>query len=195
MDDDDAADHFQRLCHRYDQEGWLSTLQFLGWMARRHGIEDGVDEHSEDEEVEMMEGHEELARALQEHGSGYGDIHLVDLAGVLESKNRMGDATYMDPKRRKIRKRFQKVRKTPSWPRSWANFSLFQLYSHRNAWANLRLLRQPNTFLAEGGALDGRAGEDGVQRLLVHDQNERHLSIVRRVRAAQVRSGNVSRGV
>ena len=113
MDDHDAADHFQRLCHRYDQEGWLSTLQFLGWMARRHGIEDGVDEHSDDEEVEMMEDHEELARALQEHGSGYGDIHLVDLAGVLESKNRVGDATYMDPKRRKIRKRFQKVRKTP----------------------------------------------------------------------------------
>jgi hypothetical protein len=23
-----------------------------------------------------------------------------------------------------------KVRKTPSWPRSWANFSLLQLYSH-----------------------------------------------------------------
>jgi hypothetical protein len=25
------------------------------------------------------------------------------------------------------------VRKTPSWPRSWGNFSLSQLYSHRNA--------------------------------------------------------------
>ena len=40
------------------------------------------------------------------------------------------------------------VRKMPSWPRSWANFSLLQLYSHRNAWANLHLLGQPNTFLA-----------------------------------------------
>jgi hypothetical protein len=40
------------------------------------------------------------------------------------------------------------VRKTPSWPRSWANFSLLCLYSRRNAWANLRLLGQPNTFLA-----------------------------------------------
>ena len=38
------------------------------------------------------------------------------------------------------------VRKTPSWPRSWANFSLLQLYSHRNAWANLHLLGQPGTF-------------------------------------------------
>ena len=44
-----------------------------------------------------------------------------------------------------------KVRKMPSWPRSWANFSLLQLYSHRNAWANLHLLGQPNTFLAAAG--------------------------------------------
>jgi hypothetical protein len=40
------------------------------------------------------------------------------------------------------------VRKTPSWPRSWANVSILSLYSHRNAWANLHLLGQPNTFLA-----------------------------------------------
>ena len=40
------------------------------------------------------------------------------------------------------------VRKTPSRPRSWANFSLLYLYSHRNAWANLRRLGQPNTSLA-----------------------------------------------
>jgi hypothetical protein len=32
-----------------------------------------------------------------------------------------------------------KVRKMPSWPRSWANFSLFWLHSHMNAWANLDL--------------------------------------------------------
>jgi hypothetical protein len=38
-----------------------------------------------------------------------------------------------------------KVRKLTSWPRSWANFSLLQLYSHRNAWANLHLLGQPDT--------------------------------------------------
>jgi hypothetical protein len=39
------------------------------------------------------------------------------------------------------------VRKTPSWPRSWANFSLLSLYSHGNARANLHLLGQPNSFL------------------------------------------------
>jgi hypothetical protein len=43
------------------------------------------------------------------------------------------------------------VRKTPSWPRSWANFSLLQLYSCRNAWANLHLLGQPHPFLAASG--------------------------------------------
>ena len=37
------------------------------------------------------------------------------------------------------------VRKTPSWPRSWANFGLLELYFHRNAWANLHLLGQPNS--------------------------------------------------
>jgi hypothetical protein len=41
-----------------------------------------------------------------------------------------------------------KVRKTPGWPRSWANSSLLQLCSHRSAWTNLHLLGQPDTFLA-----------------------------------------------
>ena len=42
------------------------------------------------------------------------------------------------------------VRKTPSWPRSWANFSRLSLYSRWNAWANWHLLGQPDTFLASG---------------------------------------------
>ena len=41
------------------------------------------------------------------------------------------------------------VRKTPSWPRRWANVGLFWMYSDKNAWANLHLLGQPNTFLAQ----------------------------------------------
>jgi hypothetical protein len=44
----------------------------------------------------------------------------------------------------------RKVRKPPGWPRSWANFSLLQLHSHRHAWASLHRLGQPNTFLAQG---------------------------------------------
>ena len=31
----------------------------------------------------------------------------------------------------------RQVRKTLSWPRSWANLSLLWLHSHRNAWAKL----------------------------------------------------------
>jgi hypothetical protein len=31
------------------------------------------------------------------------------------------------------------VRKPPSWPRSWTNFSRLLLYSHSDAWANLHL--------------------------------------------------------
>jgi hypothetical protein len=40
------------------------------------------------------------------------------------------------------------VRTTPSWPRSWANFSVLQPYSRRNAWANWHRLGQPDTFRA-----------------------------------------------
>jgi len=43
-----------------------------------------------------------------------------------------------------------KVRKTPSWPRSWANVVLLELYSHWYPQTNLHLLGQPNTFLAQG---------------------------------------------
>ena len=40
------------------------------------------------------------------------------------------------------------VRKTPGWPRSWANFCLLELFSHMNAQANWHLPGQPNIFLA-----------------------------------------------
>ena len=41
-----------------------------------------------------------------------------------------------------------------SWPnRSWANFSLLLLHSHRNTWTNLHLLGKPNTFPAAGPGL------------------------------------------
>ena len=57
------------------------------------------------------------------------------------------------------------VRKAPSSPRSWANFSPLHLCSHRHAWVNLPLVGQPNTFLAavqegvEACAAKGRAHE------------------------------------
>jgi hypothetical protein len=48
------------------------------------------------------------------------------------------------------------VSKTPRRPRSWANASLLQMCSHRNAWAILIPLGQPNTLSRAqvlGGAL------------------------------------------
>ena len=64
----------------------------------------------------------------------------------------------------------EKVRKTPSWPGSWANFSLLSLHSHRDSWANLHILSQPNTFLAEVGRRGGRAAVRSLPQLHVrHD--------------------------
>jgi MFS family permease len=40
------------------------------------------------------------------------------------------------------------VRKTPSWPRSWVNFSRLLLYSHRNAWANILTSFGPTQHLS-----------------------------------------------
>jgi hypothetical protein len=57
------------------------------------------------------------------------------------------------------------VRTTPCRPRSWANSSFLQLYPHRNAWANLHLLGQPNTVLAAAGAASS-GGCSEPQRLL-----------------------------
>ena len=68
--------------------------------------------------------------------------------GAFRRDSIAGDAS---PRRGSI----AQVRKTPSWPRSWANFSILSLYSHVSAWANLHILGQPNTFLAPGL---GRAG-------------------------------------
>jgi hypothetical protein len=63
------------------------------------------------------------------------------------------------------------VRKTPSWPRSWANVSLFfKPYSHRNAhgsicifWANLKPFSRPGEVGA-GGRPRARALGGGVRR-------------------------------
>jgi hypothetical protein len=47
-------------------------------------------------------------------------------------------------------RRGRRSEKDPKLAQIWANFSLLSLYSHRNAWANLHLLGQPNTLLARG---------------------------------------------
>jgi hypothetical protein len=60
---------------------------------------------------------------------------------------------------------WRRVRKPPSWPRSWTNFSLFLLHARRNARANLHFLGQPNSLLASGAgglpaAEPGGEGDD-----------------------------------
>jgi hypothetical protein len=85
--------------------------------------------------------------------------------------------------------RIRKVRQTPSWPRSWANFSLLWLYSHRNPWANLYKSGQPNTLLAQGhdelgGLRDGRVR--ALLRLCAHrTAGRRGLLPLRRGAAGQ----------
>jgi hypothetical protein len=54
------------------------------------------------------------------------------------------------------------VRKMPSRPRSWANLSLLQLYTHRNAWADSQRLGHPNTLLAPGEGGPRHAGGAGA---------------------------------
>ena len=46
-----------------------------------------------------------------------------------------------------------------------AHFSRLSQYSHRNAWANLHLLRQPNTYLAAVARAHAGRGEPGLRDL------------------------------
>ena len=60
-------------------------------------------------------------------------------------------------KEKKLRgARMTRVRKTPSWPRSWASSSILWLHSHRSAGAISHILDQPNPFLAS--LAGGRSG-------------------------------------
>jgi hypothetical protein len=85
----------------------------------------------------------------------------------------------------------EQVRKTSSWPRNWANFSLLQLYSYRNAWAKSRLVGHPNASLAAahregagGHVLRGARGRGAVCRA-----GERPAGADRRAAALQRRQG------
>ena len=95
-------------------------------------------------------------------GSGYMDvmIHWGQPDGSL------GPCSYT-PQAFAIGTDWQKVSNRSSWPRNWANCSLLQLYSHRNARAILHCLGQPNTFLASAHAARGlqiRAGSLWLRR-------------------------------
>jgi hypothetical protein len=57
-----------------------------------------------------------------------------------------------------------KVRKTPRWPRIWANLSLFQPCDHRNARARSRLLGQPCLTACSLEGARHRGVADGLRR-------------------------------
>ena len=96
------------------------------------------------------------AGAIEVHSKTIGGSSQVLLVGQGDSLGaitaRVAAAHGLDPSGLSLFSRGKRlegqVRKTPSWPRSWANFSLLWLCSYWNAWANLHLLGQPNTFLA-----------------------------------------------
>jgi hypothetical protein len=101
------------------QEDWITLDQFLAFMARRGywygmyvttALEEGAP--GDDDGDALMEGHAELARALEQHGGEYGDVHLEDLAQVL-MKGADWDAkhgqVHLDPRQRLLRQRFTKA--------------------------------------------------------------------------------------
>lgn len=85
MSDTAAEENFNRLC---DQTGHVAEegvplSNFLGWLARRHYVDDEPAENESEEEIEMMEDADELSSRLAEHTGEFGDVHLQDLASVL----------------------------------------------------------------------------------------------------------------
>ena len=97
-------------------------------------------EEAEEEEAEAEAARQELEMAKAE---------LKKQERTYQRKQGVGAVKPSDEKAlKKAKLKVAQVRKTPSWPRSWVNFSLLSLYSHRNAWANLHLLGQPDAFLA-----------------------------------------------
>eukprot|EP01051_Picozoa_sp_SAG22_P021541 SAG22_NODE_4795_length_1161_cov_1.096045_2_plen_189_part_01 len=70
-----------------DADKYVTFDEFLGWMARRHGIEDDVVEFEEEEEViELHENADHLSKILDKRSGEYGDVHLQDLSSVMAPK-------------------------------------------------------------------------------------------------------------
>jgi hypothetical protein len=56
----------------------------------------------------------------------------------------------------------------PSWPRSWANFSLSSLYSHRSAWANFIFWANLTSFSLQYDDAELHAGGQAVARVFIY---------------------------
>ena len=120
-------------------------LKAMGESASEQDVDDLLVDASVASCIDVMKFQESGPRAIQ--------LLTETLAAILASKEEqaavlqeMRSGGWLPPQMKAV---FDpQVRKTPSWPRSWANFSLLPLYFHRNAWANLHPLGRPNTFIA-----------------------------------------------
>ena len=90
LSDEDAVDYFARLALQSSSDGstggggHVLFDVFLSWMAKRYGIEAGVDDVSSDEEnVELVEGADILSSLLQKESGQYGDVHLQELTSLM----------------------------------------------------------------------------------------------------------------
>ena len=76
------------------------------------------------------------------------DAKAVDFDAVFMERLIGCNNKHMAPEGGGVRGAATQVRKMPSWPINWANFSLLKLRSRRNARASSHLLGHPNTLLA-----------------------------------------------
>ena len=87
----DAAAHeaFERLCTQtgVSVEEGVPFNKFLGWLARRHYVDEEPDPNAEPEEkVELLDDADEVNQVLAEQTGDYGDVHFQDLADVMEQR-------------------------------------------------------------------------------------------------------------
>jgi Ca2+-binding EF-hand superfamily protein len=91
MSDVSARENFERLCSQtgVDVEEGVPFNKFLGWLARRHYVDDDPDPNAEPEEVvELLEDAAEVNEVLGSAAGEYGDVHLQDLASVMGMRSR-----------------------------------------------------------------------------------------------------------
>jgi hypothetical protein len=158
QDDDDATVNFEHFLavmkHHRDNANEAEELEQLFSIISNVSASTRAHTHSDEDEpfiAPTSVGAGDVRALLERH-----DHRFVQLSEEQQTDQLL---------------RMLQVRKTPSWPRSWANFSLLPLYSHRNAWANLHSVDQPNTFVAVAHAT-GWSGTGGRGECVGHEGAE-----------------------
>ena len=91
MSDEAAVENFDRLCNQtgHSAEEGVPFNTFLGWLARRHYVDDEPASTEPEEQVELLEDADELNAKLAGYTGDFGDVHMQDLASVLGGRNSM----------------------------------------------------------------------------------------------------------